>query len=130
MTRNSRFKILFFAAALAAAPLAGAAFAHGSMKPVHGGQVALAGETVVELVRGAKGVTVYLSDEDQPVASAGMTGKLIVTEGANKRTIELKGGAGNRFEAPGLKIANGAKVTVVLVDWKTEAKGMATILVK
>ena len=132
MSRNFRLTTLFFAAALAAAPLAlgSPAFAHGSMKPMHGGQVALAGETVIELVRSSKGVVVYLTDEDQPVASAGMSGKLIVTEGTSKRNIELKGAGGNRLEARGVKIAHGAKVTILLVDRKTEAKGMATLVLK
>src|SRR5215204_3797397 len=60
------------AAALAAAP----AFAHGSMRPSHGGQVTMSGETLVELVRGPKGVSIFVSEEDEPIAAAGLTGKL------------------------------------------------------
>src|SRR4051812_43217339 len=78
---------MLLTAALVAAPLASEAFAHGSMKPLHGGQVALAGETVIELVRSAHGVTVYLSDEDQPVPAAGMTGKLIITQSGKKSDV-------------------------------------------
>ena len=47
--------------------LGGTALAHGSMKPRHGGQVAISGETVVELVRRPKGVSVYVTDEDKPL---------------------------------------------------------------
>ena len=45
--------------------------AHGSMKPQHGGMVQMTGETVFELVAGPKGVDVYLSEEDEPLAAVG-----------------------------------------------------------
>ena len=53
--------------------------AHGSMKPLHGGVVTMVGETVVELVRAPKGVDVYITEEDEPLAATGFSGKLIVT---------------------------------------------------
>jgi len=58
-------------AALALAALPASAFAHGSMKPQHGGLVHMSGETLIELVTGPKGVDVYLSEEDEPVPAAG-----------------------------------------------------------
>lgn len=54
MTKISAFKTFLAGAALTFALPASQAIAHGSMKPQHGGQVALAGDTVIELVRGAK----------------------------------------------------------------------------
>ena len=123
MMKTCLSRMMLLSAALL---VAGPALAHGSMKPLHGGQVALAGETVVELVRAPRGVTVYLSDEDQPVAAAGMTGKLIITRASKKEEVALKAGAGNRMEAAGLKIAKGEKVTVSLTEKATQARGMVS----
>jgi len=128
--KTSVFKKLLLTAALVAAPLAGEAFAHGSMKPQHGGQVALAGETVIELVRSGHGVTVYLSDEDQPVPAAGMTGKLIITQGGKKSDVALTSAGGNRLQAHGVKIASGAKVTVSLVSKATQERGAVSFTAK
>ena len=132
MTTKSLFKTLALAGALIAAPLAigGNAFAHGSMVPKHGGQVTMTGETLVEFVRSAKGVSIYVSEEDEPLAAAGYNGKLIVTEGAKKREAVLKSAAGNRFDAAGLKVAKGAKVTVSLVSKASQSRTMASFTVK
>ena len=105
--------------------------AHGSMKPQHGGQVALTGDTLVELVRAPSGVSVYVTDDDGvPLAAAGMTGKLIVTQGAMKSETTLKSGAGNQLDAAGLEIPAGAKVTVTLVDNATQAHSMVSFTAK
>lgn len=126
MPKISLFKTLVVAGALVAVP----AFAHGSMKPKHGGQVAMTGETQVELVRSPKGVSVFVSEEDEPIAAAGLSGKLIITEGAKKREALLKSGPGNRLDAPGVKIANGAKVTVSLLTKTTQARTNTSFTVK
>ena len=110
--------------------LNGAALAHGNMKPRHGGQVAISGETVVELVRGPKGVSVYVTDEDEPIASSGLTGKLVVTEGAKKINAALVAGPENRLDAPGLKLANGAAVAVILLTKATQARSVVNFTVK
>ncbi|MFD2580629.1 hypothetical protein ACFSTD_22755 [Novosphingobium colocasiae] len=65
-------------AALTAAALCGAgllattSFAHGSMKPMHGGKVQMSGETLFEIVKGPKGVDVYISEEDEPLPGQGL----------------------------------------------------------
>ena len=132
MPKMLKLKALLFAGALAVSPLvAGEAFAHGSMKPQHGGQVALTGDTLVELVRAPSGVSVYVTDDDGvPLAAAGMTGKLIVTQGAKKSETTLKSGAGNQLDAAGLEIPAGAKVTVTLVDNATQAHSMVSFAAK
>lgn len=130
MTRMSLSKSLMLGAAIAVALAAGEAMAHGSMKPQHGGQVAVAGETVIELVRNAKGVTVYLSDEDQPVPAADFTGKLIVTQGANKKEVPLTSGPADQLRAPGARIASGAKVTVSLLSKSTQARSAVSLIAK
>ena len=130
MTKMSVFRTFLLSAALAVAPPASQAIAHGSMKPQHGGQVALAGETVIELVRSTRGVTVYLSDEDQPVPAADFTGKLIVTQGAKKREVPLKSGPADQLRAPGAKIASGSKVTVSLLSKSTQTRSAVSLIAK
>jgi hypothetical protein len=100
------------------------------MKPRHGGQVAMSGETVVELVRGPKGASVYVTEEDEPIASAGLTGKLIVTQGAKKTNAALVAGPGNRLDAAGLKIATGTTVAVILVTKATQSRSVVNFTVK
>lgn len=115
------------ALALMAAPTI--AHAHGSMKPQHGGLVQMSGETMIELVSGPKGVDVYLSEEDEPLAAAGFTAKLIQTAAGNKTEAVLKAAGGNKLSAPGFKAAKGAKLVVALVD-KSGAKIFATFQTK
>ena len=130
MTKASLSKAFLFGVALAVALPASQAIAHGSMKPRHGGQVALAGETVIELVRNAGGVTVYLSDEDQPVPAADFTGKLIVTQGEKKDEVPLTSGPADQLRAPGARIASGAKVTVSLLSKSTETRSAVSLIAK
>ena len=127
MTKTALFRTFFVTVGLLASS---AASAHGSMQPKHGGQVSMTGETLVELVRAPSGVAVYVTDEDEPLAAAGYNGKLIVSEGAKNREAALKSAAGNRFDASGLKIAKGAKVTVSLVSKASQARTMASFTVK
>ena len=112
-------------AAVAISALPAAAIAHGSMKPQHGGLVQMTGETMFELVTGPKGVDVYLSEEDEPIAAAGFTGKLTQTAGSAKTEAPLKAAGGNRLSAPGFKAAKGAKIVVAIID-KSGAKTFAT----
>ena len=104
--------------------------AHGSMKPSHGGVVTMSGEIMVELVRGPKGVDVYVSEEDEPIAASGLNAKLTVTAAGAKKDTPLVAGKGNRLSAPGLKVPAGAKVVVALVDKRGGAKTFATFMVK
>jgi len=132
MMTRSLLKAIFVSGALIIAPFvaSGEALAHGSMKPQHGGQVALAGEVVVELVRAPRSVSVYLTDEDEPLAASDYTGKLIVSSAAGKRDVALKVAAGNRLDASGLKVAKGAKITVSLITKSNQARSMASFTAK
>lgn len=103
--------------------------AHGSMKPQHGGLVQMTGETMIELVSGPKGVDVYLSEEDEPLAAAGFTARLTQTTAGAKTEAALKPTGGNRLSAPGFRTAKGAKLVVALVD-KSGAKSFATFQTK
>jgi creatinine amidohydrolase/Fe(II)-dependent formamide hydrolase-like protein len=103
--------------------------AHGSMKPQHGGMVQMTGETMVELVAGPKGVDVYLSEEDEPIAAAGFTAKLTQTAAGAKTEAALKPAGANKLTAAGFKAAKGAKLVVALID-KSGAKSFATFQAK
>ena len=106
------------------------ALAHGSTKPRHGGQVTLSGETLVEMVRTPKGVSVFVRYDDDPVPASDLSGKLIVTQGAKKVNAPLVAAAGNRLDAPGLKIASGAKVAVILVTKSTQSRSIVNFVAK
>ena len=102
--------------------------AHGNMAPQHGGVVRMAGETLFELVRAPGGVSIYVTDDDEPLAAAAASGKLAVTIGGKTQTIVLRAGPGNRFDAPGLKLPAGAKVAVQVVEKATQAR-LGTVFV-
>ena len=90
-----------------------AAMAHGGAKPKHGGVVAVASDLGFELVGTATGAAIYVEDHGQPMAPAGMSGKLTVLNGAEKSEAELVV-AGDKLEAKGVKLAPGAKVVAAL----------------
>ena len=121
------FRTGLAALALIAAPVT--VQAHGSMKPQHGGLVQMSGETLVELVAGPKGVDVYLTEEDEPVAAAGYTAKLTQTASGAKTEAALKPAGGNKLSAPSFKTVKGAKLVVALTD-KSGAKLFATFQAK
>lgn len=123
-------KVAVALAGLSLVALPVSAGAHGSMKPLHGGIVTMTGETVVELVRAPKGVDVYITEEDEPLAASGFSGKLIVTAAGAKQETPLAAQGGNRMSAPGLKIPAGAKVVVALTAKGSGAKTLASFTVK
>ena len=101
--------------------------AHGSMEPRHGGAVQMTGEIVFELVPTANGLSVYLTEEDEPLAASKFTASVVVTApGGAKTTHALVAQSGNRFLAPGVRPAKGAKVVVSIIDKTTSAKTFAT----
>ena len=125
--KTDLFRTGLAAIALIATPAA--LYAHGSMKPQHGGLVQMTGETMFELVTSPKGVDVYLSEEDEPVPAAGYTAKLTQTAAGKKTEAPLKAAGGNKLSAPGFKAAKGAKIVVALID-KSGAKTFATFQTK
>lgn len=116
-------------AGLSLAALPAAAFAHGSMKPMHGGIVTMTGETVVELVRAPQGVDIYITEEDEPLAASGFDGKLTVSTAGSKAETPLAAQAGNHMAAPGLTLPAGSKVVVALTAKDTGAKTLASFAI-
>jgi len=123
-------KTLALLLGLATIGLAGTADAHGVTKPQHGGVVQMNGETLFELVRGPTGVSLYLIDEDEPVAASSMTAKLSVSAKGKKTDVPLAAGKGNQFFAKGLKIAPGSNVGVQVVDKTSGARYGTTFIIK
>lgn len=103
------------------------AIAHGSMKPSHGGVVQISGETMVELAKTAKGVDIYVSEEDEPLPAANFSAALIITPtSGEKYRKSMTPLAGNKFTAPGVKLASGDKVVVALTEKASQAKVFVT----
>lgn len=123
-----KFASLGAAALLIAMP--GMALAHGSTKPQHGGVVTVNGETVFELVRAPSGVSVYLEDEDEPVKAAGLTARLSINSGGERREVEMVPGEGNLFTAADTILPAGSTVGVQVVDNATKARWGTTFIIK
>ena len=132
MTKSSNWMKSATLLALASAGLLfnAGAFAHGSIKPQHGGIVQMSGETLFELLVQPDSVTLYVTDEDDEVASAGKVAKLTIVYKGARSEVTLQPGAGNLFEGKGVKIAHGAKVGVMLTDKATQAKVSANFAVE
>lgn len=106
--------IIAITALAAAASLAVAGDVSG--KGPNGGRIADAGNFHVEFLSKGTDVIVHVFDHDNdPVSSAGMTGRLTVQEKGKTRTADLKPEEPNRLtgtlEAP---LAEGARVIVSL----------------
>ncbi len=97
-----------------------AALAHGGAKPKHGGVVQAASDLSFELVGTADGAVIYIEDHGQPMAPAGIQGRLTVLNGAEKSEAELVA-AGDRLEAKGVKLSKGAKVVAALTTSSAKA---------
>lgn len=123
-------KTILLIPALAALMASAPALAHGNMKPQHGGVVQMAGETLFELVRSSDGVSIYVTDDDEPLASSAASGKLSVTAGGKTQDVVLRPGPANRFDAPGMKLAPGARLAVQVVETATQARLGTTFLIK
>lgn len=105
------------------------AMAHGNVKPEHGGILKLVGETTYELVVKTDSVELYVVDDEEPLISAGLSAKLLVTSGSDKSEVLLKPAGSNKFEALGVKLPSGAKVGA-LVTLANKRKLGANFIVK
>jgi len=113
-----------------AATMPSAAFAHGMTKPQHGGVVQMNGETLFELVRAPAGVSLYVIDEDEPVAATSMTAKLSITAGGKRREVIMTAGKGNQFFAKGVTLPAGATVGVQVINKSSQARYGTTFTIK
>ncbi len=93
-----------------------AAWAHGGVKPKHGGVVQAAGDLSFELAATDNGVTIHVEDHGKPLDTAGMTGKLTVLNGSERTEAELKAAGENRLEADGVKVGSGTRAVATLTS--------------
>ncbi|WP_419815878.1 hypothetical protein [Glacieibacterium sp.] len=121
-----KIQLIALAALLVAQPV----LAHGNMKPEHGGQVQMNGETLFELATTPAGTMLYVSEDDEPVTATAMTAKLSITSGTAKQEVAMTPAAGNSFVAKGLKLAKGAKVGVMVIDGTTKARSSTIFTIK
>ncbi|WP_018974517.1 hypothetical protein [Rudaea cellulosilytica] len=105
-----------------------ASFAHGNMKPQHGGIVQMSGETVFELVVKPASVELYVSEDDDAVAPADATANLVITVGGKETDVPMSAGANNGFVAQ-TTLSKGASVGVV-VKYKNGSKTFTTYTLK
>lgn len=76
----------------------------------------MASELSFELVPQGDGVILYVEDHGKPVPTAGMSGKLLVTNGLEKTDVDLKAAGENRLQARGVKVETGTHLIVVLTS--------------
>jgi hypothetical protein len=120
----------FLALALLAAAPFNTAWAHGGTQPEHGGVVQLVGDMTFELVARPDGVELYVEDDGEEVNSAELAAKLTIVAAGAKSEVVLAPATGNKFEAKGVKIAPGAKVTAVLTLKDKQSKIAANFTIK
>lgn len=92
------------------------AWAHGGVKPKHGGVVQATGDLSFELTTSNNGVTIHVEDHGKPLDTAGMTGKLTVLNGSERTEAALKPAGENRLEANGVKVGSGTRAVAALTS--------------
>jgi hypothetical protein len=127
MNKTLSMKALVLSAALA---FSGAAMAHGSTAPEHGGIVHMSGETLFEVVPQGAGVAVYIKDDGELVNSANMTARLVVLAKGAKTEVALKPAGANKFEAAPVTIPLGARVAIIATDKTSHAQFSVTFTSK
>ncbi len=111
-----------------ALPMAGAQAHVDHGKPQFGGVVAEAGEAQFEIVSADGKITVHASNHGAPVATDGVSGKLTILAGAEKREVLLKAAGANRLTGEGTYSA-GAKL-LLQVQWPGKAPLQARVVVR
>ena len=106
------------------------ALAHGGTQPEHGGIVQLVGDLSFELVPAADHVELWVEDDGEEVTSADLAAKLTIVDGGAKSEVALTPAGGNKFEAKGVKIGKGAKVTALLTLKDKQSKIAANFMIK
>jgi hypothetical protein len=120
----------FFALALLTAAPFNSARAHGGTQPEHGGVVQLVGDMTFELVARPDGIELFVEDDGEEINSAEFAAKLTIVNAGAKSEVVLAPATGNKFEAKGVKIASGSKVTALLTLKDKQSKIAANFTIK
>lgn len=125
-----KFAIALLSGLALACALSVSAWAHGGTHAHHGGVVRTSGETMFELVQEPAGVSLYVSEEDEPVNAKAMTAKLSVNVAGKRQDVVMVSGKGNQFFAKGLTLPKGANVGVLVVNGASGARFGTTFIIK
>lgn len=87
-------------------------FAHGDLKPAHGGLIKEGKLLTLEVNVDPTMTMVYLTDHGQVVPSKDISGEVILLDGATKSTIKLTPSGGNSLMGTGTKTKPGTKAIV------------------
>ena len=128
--RENMMKAVLFSFVLLGTASFKTAQAHGGTQPEHGGVVQLVGDMTFELVARPDGVELYVEDDGDEVNSADLAAKLTIVNAGAKSEVVLAPAAGNKFEAKGVKIPSGAKVTALLTLKDKQSKIAANFTIK
>jgi hypothetical protein len=120
----------FFALTLLAAAPFNTARAHGGTQPEHGGVVQLVGDMTFELVARPDGVELFVEDDGEEINSAEFAAKLNIVNAGAKSEVVLAPATGNKFEAKGVKVGPGSKVTALLTLKDKQSKIAANFIIK
>lgn len=92
--------------------ISGQVFAHGDLKPAHGGQIKEGKLLTLEVTVDPTMTMVYLTDHGHAIPSKEATGEVMLLEGATKSTIKLTASGGNSLMGTGTKVKPGSKAIV------------------
>jgi len=90
------------------------AMSHSAAKPQHGGIVESKYDLSFELVREAKGVSLYVTDHGEATSIEGWSGQLTILAAGKKVDATMKAEGASRLVATDLIIPDGAKVALSL----------------
>lgn len=114
MQLKNLFSVVALTVFAQATAFAGAGHNHDA--PPHGGQYVEVGSVGLELVAKADSLTLYLSDNDKAVSSAGAKATATITSGSNKIAATFEPAGENRMIAKGdFKVGVGVRVAVTAV---------------
>ena len=115
---NARHILAILASASFLSPQA---FAHEAPAR-HGGVVRTVNDQQYELVQKGPDAVIYVDNHGKPAPTAGMTGNLVVLQGAEKTEFKLEATGENQLAAKVEKAGSGAKAVAVINAPKAKAE--------
>ena len=98
-------------------------------KPIevrHGGTVVQMGDMEYELVAKPDSLNLFIYDDDKPAATKGGKAKVVLTNGNDKKIVELEPAGGNKFKAKGSFTVKAGTKAVATIELSGRNKEEAT----
>ncbi len=92
--------------------LSSVVFAHGDLKPAHGGQIIEGKVLTVELSAQPESVKVYLNAHENKVDTTHASGEVVLLNGGRKQVIPLSPSGDNSLSGEGVTLEKNAKAIV------------------